>query len=202
MHTEYLPNVFSDTRCFSPCTQQIGALTPEERLQKILRYRAKRQMRNFNRTIKYQCRKSLADTRPRVRGRFARDNEPGSVMPHETKKAIREKTVPSSGGGGPMAASSPGSQDEEQMLHAGSASPSMKSEPIQQLQAPGPVGSMEQMTAVFGAGGTAPASLLEQHASLAQLYNQWSEIGVPSGPPPPQQQAGQQRLQGTSSNSA
>jgi hypothetical protein len=30
---------------------------------------------------------SLADTRPRVRGRFARDNEPGSVLPHETKKA-------------------------------------------------------------------------------------------------------------------
>lgn len=150
-------------------------------------------MRNFNRTIKYQCRKSLADTRPRVRGRFARDNEPGSVMPHETKKAIREKTAPS--GGVPMAASSPGSQDEDQLIRAGSACPSPKSEPIQQLQAPGPVGCMEQMTAVFGAGGTAPASLLEQHASLAQLYNQWSEIGVAPG----QQQ---QRQQGTSSNSA
>lgn len=71
--------------------QHVGKLTPEERLQKILRYRAKRQLRNFNRTIKYQCRKSLADTRPRVRGRFARDNEPGSVLPHETKKALREK---------------------------------------------------------------------------------------------------------------
>lgn len=68
----------------------LGRLTPAERLQKILRYRAKRQMRNFNPPIKYQCRKSLADTRPRVRGRFARDNEPGSVMPHETKKALRE----------------------------------------------------------------------------------------------------------------
>lgn len=76
---------------------QIGKLTPQERLQKILRYRAKRQMRNFNRTIKYQCRKSLADTRPRVRGRFARDNEPGSVMPHETKKAQRAKAQPNSG---------------------------------------------------------------------------------------------------------
>eukprot|EP00955_Chlamydomonas_euryale_P107130 365747-Chlamydomonas_euryale.AAC.7 len=68
-----------------------GKLTPEERLQKILRYRAKRQLRNFNRSVKYQCRKSLADTRPRVRGRFARDNEPGSVLPHETKKAQRER---------------------------------------------------------------------------------------------------------------
>ena len=37
--------------------QHIGKLSPAERLQKILRYRAKRQMRNFGRTIKYQCRK-------------------------------------------------------------------------------------------------------------------------------------------------
>ncbi|KAG1678280.1 hypothetical protein FOA52_013901 [Chlamydomonas sp. UWO 241] len=78
----------------------LGRLTPAERLQKILRYRAKRQMRNFNPTIKYQCRKSLADTRPRVRGRFARDNEPGSVMPHETKKAIREKGMDGEGDSG------------------------------------------------------------------------------------------------------
>ncbi|KAG1680403.1 hypothetical protein FOA52_015494 [Chlamydomonas sp. UWO 241] len=71
-------------------SQKVGNLTHEERLAKILRYRAKRQMRNFKPAVKYQCRKSLADTRPRVRGRFARDNEPGSVMPHETKKALRE----------------------------------------------------------------------------------------------------------------
>ena len=66
-------------------------MSPEERLQKILRYRQKRQERNFNRTIKYQCRKSLADTRPRVRGRFARNNDIGIVLPHETKKAQRER---------------------------------------------------------------------------------------------------------------
>eukprot|EP00798_Chlamydomonas_sp_ICE-L_P026987 gene26987-9002_t len=39
--------------------RKAGRLTPEERLQKILRYRQKRQERNFNRTIKYQCRPDL-----------------------------------------------------------------------------------------------------------------------------------------------
>ena len=37
------------------------------------------------------CRKTLADTRPRVRGRFARNNDAGAVMPHETKKALAAK---------------------------------------------------------------------------------------------------------------
>jgi hypothetical protein len=54
---------------------------------KLARYKSKRDRRNFSRTVKYQCRKSLADLRPRVKGRFARDGEPGSVLPHQTKKA-------------------------------------------------------------------------------------------------------------------
>eukprot|EP00798_Chlamydomonas_sp_ICE-L_P014779 gene14779-20829_t len=70
-----------------------GRLNPEERLNKILHYRQKRQERNFNRTIKYQCRKSLADTRPRVRGRFARNDDVGIVLPHDTKKAQRERVA-------------------------------------------------------------------------------------------------------------
>lgn len=71
--------------------QLIGRLTPEERLQRVLRYRNKRNMRNFNREIKYLCRKTLADSRPRVGGRFARNDDPQSVLPHQTKKALRVK---------------------------------------------------------------------------------------------------------------
>lgn len=56
-----------------------------------LRYRQKRHERNFTKRIKYMCRKTLADTRPRVRGRFARNNDAGAVMPHETKKALAAK---------------------------------------------------------------------------------------------------------------
>ena len=65
-------------------------------LQRVLtigccRYRQKRHERNFTKRIKYMCRKTLADTRPRVRGRFARNNDAGAVMPHETKKALAAK---------------------------------------------------------------------------------------------------------------
>ncbi|CAI9755461.1 unnamed protein product [Fraxinus pennsylvanica] len=49
--------------------------TAEERKERIDRYRAKRTKRNFNRTIKYVCRKTLADNRQRIRGRFARNDE-------------------------------------------------------------------------------------------------------------------------------
>lgn len=58
---------------------RVGKLTPEERRQKILRYRQKRHERNFKKKIKYTCRKTLADSRPRVRGRFARNDELGAV---------------------------------------------------------------------------------------------------------------------------
>ncbi|KAK9821137.1 hypothetical protein WJX81_006664 [Elliptochloris bilobata] len=68
-------------------TYRVGRLSTEERAQKILRYRQKRHERNFSKRIKYMCRKTLADSRPRVRGRFARNDDAGAVMPHETKKA-------------------------------------------------------------------------------------------------------------------
>lgn len=68
---------------------------------RILRYRQKRhvrlvfstharpsltlppalQERNFDRKIKYACRKTLADSRPRVRGRFAKNEDGPAGMP-------------------------------------------------------------------------------------------------------------------------
>ncbi|GAB2293958.1 hypothetical protein Dimus_028172 [Dionaea muscipula] len=47
----------------------------EDRLQKLSRYRSKKSRRNFGRKIKYACRKALADSQPRIRGRFARTEE-------------------------------------------------------------------------------------------------------------------------------
>ncbi|KAJ8465330.1 hypothetical protein OPV22_027882 [Ensete ventricosum] len=44
----------------------------EERREKLSRYRTKRTKRNYGRKIKYACRKALADSQPRIRGRFAR----------------------------------------------------------------------------------------------------------------------------------
>ncbi|KAL2342734.1 hypothetical protein Fmac_004019 [Flemingia macrophylla] len=55
---------------------KVGRYSAEERKERISKYRAKRTQRNFNKTIKYACRKTLADNRPRIRGRFARNDEP------------------------------------------------------------------------------------------------------------------------------
>ncbi|XP_012572137.1 uncharacterized protein [Cicer arietinum] len=54
---------------------KVGRYSAEERKERISKYKAKRTQRNFNKTIKYACRKTLADNRPRVRGRFARNDE-------------------------------------------------------------------------------------------------------------------------------
>ncbi|XP_068653820.1 zinc finger protein CONSTANS-LIKE 4 [Aristolochia californica] len=54
---------------------KVARYSVEERKGRILRYLQKRNQRNFNKTIKYACRKTLADRRRRVRGRFASNNE-------------------------------------------------------------------------------------------------------------------------------
>ena len=60
---------------FTPSTGEksgklIGPLTVEERQVKIQRYLDKRQRRNFHKKVVYLCRKRVADTRLRVKGRF------------------------------------------------------------------------------------------------------------------------------------
>ncbi|XP_075477774.1 uncharacterized protein LOC142518836 isoform X1 [Primulina tabacum] len=58
---------------------KVGKLSAEERKRKIHRYMKKRNERNFSKKIKYACRKTLADSRPRVRGRFAKNDELGDI---------------------------------------------------------------------------------------------------------------------------
>ncbi|XP_019426102.1 PREDICTED: two-component response regulator-like APRR9 isoform X3 [Lupinus angustifolius] len=53
----------------------ISNCTSEERQEKLSRYRNKKTKRNFGRKIKYACRKALADSQPRIRGRFAKTEE-------------------------------------------------------------------------------------------------------------------------------
>ncbi|KAG7569002.1 CCT domain [Arabidopsis thaliana x Arabidopsis arenosa] len=61
----------------STTMNKVGKLSPEQRKEKIRRYMKKRNERNFNKKIKYACRKTLADSRPRVRGRFAKNDDFG-----------------------------------------------------------------------------------------------------------------------------
>ncbi|CAM6116451.1 unnamed protein product [Calypogeia fissa] len=71
---------------------KIGRYTMEERKIRIHRYQQKRTQRNFNKKIKYACRKTLADSRPRVRGRFAKNDEVGEqVVKHENKDEDEEE---------------------------------------------------------------------------------------------------------------
>ncbi|XP_019450774.1 PREDICTED: uncharacterized protein LOC109353041 isoform X2 [Lupinus angustifolius] len=64
---------------------KVERYSEEERKERILRYLKKRNQRNFNKTIKYACRKTLADRRVRVRGRFARNNNDLSAEDKATK---------------------------------------------------------------------------------------------------------------------
>ncbi len=49
---------------------RVGAYTLEERRIKIEKFRERKRQRIWRKQIKYDCRKRLADTRPRVKGRF------------------------------------------------------------------------------------------------------------------------------------
>lgn len=71
---------------------KIGRYTMEERKIRIHRYQQKRTQRNFNKKIKYACRKTLADSRPRVRGRFAKNDDVGEAqVKHEIKDEDEEE---------------------------------------------------------------------------------------------------------------
>nr|GMD10482.1 zinc finger protein CONSTANS-LIKE 10-like isoform X1 [Ipomoea batatas] len=56
-------------------SQTIRSSISEDRNEKLSRYRMKKAKRNFVRRIKYACRKALADSQPRIRGRFAKTEE-------------------------------------------------------------------------------------------------------------------------------
>uniref|UniRef100_J3NCI4 CCT domain-containing protein n=1 Tax=Oryza brachyantha TaxID=4533 RepID=J3NCI4_ORYBR len=57
----------------------VGRYSAEERRERIEKYRSKRNLRNFDKKITYACRKTLADSRPRVKGRFARNSGAGDA---------------------------------------------------------------------------------------------------------------------------
>ncbi|KAE8736399.1 HSP20-like chaperones superfamily protein isoform 1 [Hibiscus syriacus] len=53
----------------------VSSCSTEDRREKLSRYRNKKTKRNFGRKIKYACRKALADSQPRIHGRFAKIEE-------------------------------------------------------------------------------------------------------------------------------
>nr|XP_023901050.1 serine/threonine-protein kinase phg2-like isoform X1 [Quercus suber] len=69
----------SEISSLEDTTFKVGKLSVEQRKEKIHRYMKKRNERNFSKKIKYACRKTLADSRPRVRGRFAKNDDFGEA---------------------------------------------------------------------------------------------------------------------------
>lgn len=55
-----------------PPIQMPTQLTPMDREARVLRYREKKRNRKFEKTIRYASRKAYAETRPRIKGRFAK----------------------------------------------------------------------------------------------------------------------------------
>ena len=54
---------------------RIGIYLPEARRARIARFHAKRAKRIWRKRIKYDCRKKLADSRPRIKGRFVKRSD-------------------------------------------------------------------------------------------------------------------------------
>ncbi|KAJ9173116.1 hypothetical protein P3X46_016282 [Hevea brasiliensis] len=56
----------------SPPMQMPSQYSPRAREARVLRYREKKKTRKFEKTIRYASRKAYAETRPRIKGRFAK----------------------------------------------------------------------------------------------------------------------------------
>ena len=54
---------------------RIGIYLPDARRARIAKFHSKRKMRIWRKRIKYDCRKKLADSRPRIKGRFVKRSD-------------------------------------------------------------------------------------------------------------------------------
>lgn len=68
-----------------------GEYTRAERRLKIQRYRAKRERRTFKKQIMYECRKTFADKRPRVGGRFVKVDQIATKSRPSKSKSTKSK---------------------------------------------------------------------------------------------------------------
>ena len=82
--------------------RSVGAYTAEERAKIVKRWLAKRERRVWRKKIRYTCRKSLADRRIRVKGRFVKAEEAEDII-----GSSREATFTAGGDGSDGAARQP-----------------------------------------------------------------------------------------------
>ncbi|WCJ30456.1 Zinc finger protein CONSTANS-LIKE 4 [Euphorbia peplus] len=70
---------YMNTGVSSESTAPAIQLSAVDREARVLRYREKRKNRKFEKTIRYASRKAYAETRPRIKGRFAKRTETEDV---------------------------------------------------------------------------------------------------------------------------
>merc|ERR1719487_1182408 len=75
----------------SPRKSKIGIYNPTERKALLARFAEKRKRRRWVKKVRYTCRKNLADTRLRVKGRFV-ERVPGAAVP--TGAPVAAEAVP------------------------------------------------------------------------------------------------------------
>ena len=65
-------NIETTVPSSSASGKKIGAYSPAARKLRLQKFHEKRKNRTWKKSIKYDCRKKLADDRPRIKGRFVR----------------------------------------------------------------------------------------------------------------------------------
>lgn len=70
-------------------------ISSSDREARVLRYREKRKNRKFQKTIRYASRKAYAETRPRIKGRFAKRTENDAIDSLVTASDASYGVVPS-----------------------------------------------------------------------------------------------------------
>ncbi|KAC9696440.1 hypothetical protein R6Q59_025865 [Mikania micrantha] len=80
--------ISSESNSIIESMNKVCRYSPDEKKERIERYRNKKSQRNFTKKIKYVCRKTLADSRPRIRGRFARNDEIEKALEHQCTSQV------------------------------------------------------------------------------------------------------------------
>lgn len=75
-----------DAVALSAPVKKIGVYTPRARRELLRRYMAKRAKRLSQHTVRYRVRKTLANARPRVKGRFVKTQQPLTAAAVEAMK--------------------------------------------------------------------------------------------------------------------
>jgi len=156
---------------------RIGAYTVEERRARIARFHRKRKQRVWNHKVKYDCRKKLADNRPRFKGRFVRRVDRDAATAKAKKDATSSADAAATGSGPAGASTGQGA--------TGKASGSKDAAGAATVSKDASVGAQPASSATgTSAGGSTPASQASPQPSPPPRSRLLSDQDLQIQPPP------------------